>query len=114
MGMRLQLAVVGKPHMTKTFLKCGTFDARDLRHVINKDELEEIFRGGAGINLDFFTEKGVVNLKAEGRGPIHFNSEVMLPGKKYPLRLNEKGILKIGDLLLHAKVLKSNFDHKHQ
>lgn len=113
MDMRLQLKVVGEPHKKATFLRCGTFSAKDLRHVMTQDELSKVFKGGAGIDLDFTTEKGFVHMQAEGSEPIHFNGAVMIPGQKYPLKLNEKGILKIGDLLLHAETLQSAFDLKH-
>lgn len=114
MGLRLRLTVVGNPHMTRTFLRCGTFDAKDLRHVMTKDDLAKIFGSGTSIDIDFFAEKGTVHLSPEGNGPVHFDSEVMLPGKKYPIKLNEKSIIRIGDLLLQANVFRSDFDLKHQ
>jgi hypothetical protein len=107
MAIRVKLFGVEKP-VIRTIHRNILLNARELNHLLSKEELQKIFPNGAGINFDF-SQRNQIILCPENNIVSHLNHEPMVAGQEYPLVLGDTKILGINNFLFRAHVVHSFF-----
>lgn len=108
MAIRVKLFGVENP-VIRTIHRNLLLNARELNHLLSKEELQKIFPiAGSGIDFDF-SERNKIILRPENNIISHINHEPMVAGQAYPLVLGDKKMLSINHALFRMHVVHSYF-----